>query len=212
MTLEDRLQIAKKTQSIWFVKKSYLHRNKELSIKYIRYRFLRPILKGYYQIFRFLNYPTPWIAPRATSILKRILTKDLIGLEFGSGVSSVFIAKRISKLVSVEHNEPWYKRVEDLLEKYELYNVDRRLIKPGQIKDLPQNPTKAEQREMKYGHSYFDYSNYSQMISEFADKHFDFVLIDGRARVDCFFNSIYKIKNGGFIILNGSSQIIGIFK
>ena len=206
MTSEERLQIAKNTKSFWFLKRSYLEPRKELSFSYMRYRILRPLLKIYYRAFRALNYPTPWIAPRATAILEQILTKDLKGLEYGSGISSVFLAQRIGHLVSIEHYESWYQKVGRLLKKYDLSNTDRQLVKPDKIKKLPHKPTKPELHEMKYGHTYLDYADYANAVRKFPDKHFDFVLIDGRSRVECMRSSLAKVKKGGFIILDNSER------
>ncbi len=47
---------------------------------------------------------------------------------------------------------------------------------------------------------------YFQKIQKYPDNYFDFVLIDGRARVACMINEIDKIKNEGILILDNSDR------
>lgn len=189
-----------------FIKRSFLTTEKGISYPYIRYRLLRPILKLYWKIFRALNYPSPWITPAAATVLKRMLTNEMVGLEYGSGVSTLFLASRLKKLHSIEHYKHWYNKVDKLLRENNLHNVDLELIPPKQVKEIPANPTKEEQKEIKYGHTYFDYQKYSSRINEFPDNYFDFVLIDGRDRVRCLINALPKVKEDGLILLDQSER------
>ncbi len=47
---------------------------------------------------------------------------------------------------------------------------------------------------------------YFQKIQKYPDYSFDFVLIDGRARVACMINTIDKIKREGRLILDNSDR------
>jgi hypothetical protein len=54
--------------------------------------------------------------------------------------------------------------------------------------------------------SRMDYYNYYSKVNEYPDEYFDFVLIDGRARVNCGKNAIDKLKSGGIFILDNSER------
>ena len=41
-------------------------------------------------------------------------------------------------------------------------------------------------------------------ILEFPEDSFDFVLIDGRARVECAYNALSRVRPGGFLLLDNS--------
>ena len=47
---------------------------------------------------------------------------------------------------------------------------------------------------------------YFQEIEKYPDSSFDFVLVDGRARVACMINAIDKIKKEGILILDNSDR------
>jgi hypothetical protein len=51
------------------------------------------------------SYPDhPWLTKTANSILVNLLKKDDIGLEFGSGRSTLWFARRMSFLTSIIQN------------------------------------------------------------------------------------------------------------
>jgi hypothetical protein len=60
----------------------------------------------------------------ANRILDYLLGPTDIGIEFGSGRSTLWFAKKVKRLISVEHNEVWYKRIKTLLFKHSVSNVE----------------------------------------------------------------------------------------
>ena len=70
----------------------------------------------------------PWLTRTANEILNTYLKKSDIGLEFGSGRSTLWFAKRVAKLTSVEHNEIWVANVRAMLNKAGIENVDYRFL------------------------------------------------------------------------------------
>lgn len=183
-------------------------REKSDGLEYLRYRICRPLIKGVFYIFRWWNKPTPWFAPSAVNFFKKWLKKDMVGLEFGSGASSKFFAQRIKKLVSVEHHKGWYEHVSKWFEENHLDNIDYRFIAENpefQTKELPQF---FEYQNLKAGDYSFkpQFWEYFHIADEFENTYFDFVLVDGRARVACLLNSIPKLKSGGLMILDNSDR------
>ncbi len=51
-----------------------------------------------------LNYDQPWITFRAILFLDAILQKDMKLWEFGSGSSTLYFAKRVTQVYSVEND------------------------------------------------------------------------------------------------------------
>ena len=51
-----------------------------------------------------------------------------------------------------------------------------------------------------------EFSNYYNKVNEYEDEYFDFVLIDGRARVKCGLNAINKLKKDGIFVLDNSER------
>lgn len=130
-------------------------------------------------------YPDdPWLTGKAIAILKSTLKKTDIGLEFGSGRSTLWFAKRVKRLTSVEHNEDWYKNVlEKLKEDGLLSVVDYRFFK-GEENAWDKNP------------------EYVNVIDRFKDGSFDFALVDGAYRDRCAMKVLKKIKPGGLLIID----------
>lgn len=189
-----------------FIHKNYF-RTKQFPLLYFRYRLLRPLLKVYNNMLlsKWKNQPVPWLTPAAIEILEVLLHNEMTGFEFGSGNSTLFLASRVKALVSVEHDERWFSKVKDLLQTKGLKNVDYRLVIPDHSYHykLPRN-------------SYEDYtmaptddtpfSDYYLSISPFPEAFFDFILVDGRARVSCVKESIGKLKPGGFLIVDNADR------
>ncbi len=188
-----------------FIKKLYLA-DKSISYRYIRYRMLRPVLKLYYKIFKALHPHTPWTTPASIIFLKKHITKEMTGLEYGSGQSTLFFAQRLKKLVSIEHDPAWYEKVKQKLTDLGIDNVEYHLIPES-------NPKKLSKKEFgKYldslsGHEERpEFANYYNKVNDYPDNFFDFVLIDGRARVKCGLNAIDKLKPGGIFVLDNSER------
>lgn len=75
-----------------------------LSPRYIINRILIKIDQLWYK-------DIPWITSSAVRILDSMLTSSDIGVEFGSGRSTLWFAKRLKYLISIEKNPEWYFKV-----------------------------------------------------------------------------------------------------
>ncbi len=51
-----------------------------------------------------------------------------------------------------------------------------------------------------------EFWDYFHVADDYQDEYFDFILVDGRARVACLLNSIPKLKSGGLMILDNSDR------
>ncbi len=136
------------------------------------------------------NPDTPWLTPLANKIFDSYLTKSDIGLEFGSGRSTIWFANRISHLTSVEHDENWADNVQKIINNNKLKNVDYNLI-PKSIDT--NNEGQAE---------------YVKIIEKFDDNSLDFCLIDGIYRDFCAKHVLKKIRPSGLLVIDNVNRYL----
>lgn len=92
------------------------------------------------------KYPDhPWLTEDAIKFLSSYLKKDDVGLEFGCGRSTLWFAKRISHLTSVETDSLWYGRVKQSLNCNKINNVT--LIYLHDTSGIPE-PIKTDQKDI----------------------------------------------------------------
>lgn len=190
--------------------RKYLKKNvivpKGLSGSYLFYRVARPLLKLNYKVFKWRNPQTPWTSQAAVAIFRELLNKRMTGLEYGSGNSTIFFASRLGHLTSVEHDKAWYSRVKSTLKKLGHSNVDYKLIAPGTIRPLDYSLIKGYNLEENEFAIKSEYADYFSFVRTFPDNHFDFIMVDGRARIECTLNALPKLKPGGIFVLDNSDR------
>ncbi len=119
----------------------------------------------------------PWCTYSFTEFIKTRLDKKMEVFEYGSGYSSIFYAKRVKNLVTVEYNKDWVAKIKSL---------------------LPSN-TQLIFEELDYG------GKYCNVINK-TEKKYDLVIIDGRDRVNCIMHSVNHVKVNGLIVLDDSDR------
>jgi hypothetical protein len=130
-------------------------------------------------------YPeTPWFAPDAIRALSKLLLPTDVGVEWGSGRSTAWFAKRVKHLTSVEDHAGWYEKVTGILRERGLTNVNylHRTVDENNA----------------------DASEYVAIADSFADNSLDFALVDGEARKECVMRVMPKICVGGMLILDNA--------
>src|ERR1019366_2881355 len=55
-----------------------------------------------------LSSGVPWLTFRTIDFLTNCLRPDMTVFEFGSGGSTIFIARRVRTVVSIEHDPEWH--------------------------------------------------------------------------------------------------------
>lgn len=176
--------------------------------KYIKYRLMRPLLKMNYQAYQKKNPDAPWISPGSIYVLKQILNKNMVGFEFGSGRSTIFYAELLNHITAIEHYKPWFLKVQALLKSKKVENALLKLIEPN-----GEAPSQHLSSEMQLFISAEDhpvkdevFNDYINVLDDFSNAHFDFIAVDGRARLTCVLKSISKLKQGGFLLLDNSER------
>lgn len=178
-------------------------------IAYLKYRLLRPYFKLKAKQFQ-KNFPEhPWLTATSIKAFDLLLTKEDVGLEYGSGRSTFHFAKLLGKLTSVEHHEEWYHIVQETLTKNKVNNVTLKLILPNTSYNKP-NLSSIDDYYLDQGDYpvkddvFLDYVN---LVDSIENDSLDFILIDGRARVSCAKKAIKKLKNGGLFVLDNSERV-----
>ncbi len=129
----------------------------------------------------------PWLTPAAVRLLATLLRPADLGVEFGSGRSTIWFAERVAQLTSVEHDERWYAAVAARLRDRGLANV-RYVLAP------PDQPAESG-----------DCSEYARTALGFADSSLDFALIDGHYRDYTAKFVLPKIKAGGLLVIDNAN-------
>lgn len=125
------------------------------------------------------NEYIPWMNYPVIEFLKERLTSDLLVFEYGSGASTIFFAKRVKKIISVEYDKEWYEKVKIILSEENTNNAKLLFQKltpnyPLAIKNLGKNQA------------------------------FDIVIIDGRERVKCAQTALKFLSQKGVLIFDDS--------
>ncbi len=168
-----------------------------ISLKSLVFWLKQPKLMVYrvrYWIWEKLHSDEPWMCPGTVEFCKKHLSTSMSVLEFGSGRSSAWFARRIKKLTSIEYDESWYKVVKSKLEKENITNVNLRLI-------LLDHALLEPEQEF-----YEICPSYVAVLDEFVDESLDFIIVDGHYRTLCTRKSISKIKPGGYLLIDDTNK------
>jgi hypothetical protein len=140
-------------------------------------------------LYNRLHPGEPWISAGAIAFCRTHLRPDMRGLEWGSGRSTAWYARRVAHLTSVEHNPHWHDRVREMITGAE--NVALRLVPAPESTDAywaPDNP-------------------YVGVVDEFEDESLDFVVVDGLYRQACVLRALPKIAPGGYLLVDDTRHL-----
>jgi hypothetical protein len=128
------------------------------------------------------NPDAPLMVASALGHVERWLRREHFAFEWGSGFSTPWLAKRAGRLVAVEHDPLWHRKMQTMLaEKGISGNVELRLAPDDE---------------------------YVTQIKAFADESIDFILVDGIETAQALAASMPKLKHGGMLVVNGAHLIL----
>lgn len=136
------------------------------------------------------NADAPWLTQEMISILENWLRPGDIGLEWGSGRSTAWIASRIGHLTAVECDSEWSKRVQQML-------LEKGLAGKVSYRPIPVRGDGPASEEP-----------YVMVAAELEAESLDFCLIDGDLRGACAEAALAKIKPGGCLIVDNVERYI----
>jgi len=121
--------------------------------------------------------PLPWVTYSFIDFIAGRLNETIDIFEYGSGNSTLWYAKKVNSVTSVEHDKQWFEKIKN---------------------SMPSNVS-IFYEELVYGGKY-------SKFAESLKNEIDIVIVDGRDRVNCLKNSINVINQNGVIVLDDSER------
>lgn len=121
--------------------------------------------------------PLPWVTYAFIDFIKDRITKKHVVFEFGSGNSTLFYAQRAKQVVSVEHDQAWFQKI---------------------------NTSKPQNSELIFAELKSN-GAYSKMPVT-TGKQYDIIIVDGRDRVNCCKNALSALSQTGVLVLDDSER------
>jgi Methyltransferase domain len=131
----------------------------------------------------------PWMSRKVIRFCERELHREMTGLEWGSGRSTVWFASRLAQLTSVEGDPDWYARIRAQLPP----SVDYRLCPPEHPLDQLHHPT------------YEPPPAFVAVADEFPEESLDFVVVDGPYREACIQRVLPRLRSGGLLLVDNTN-------
>ncbi len=141
-----------------------------------------------WQLYQWRYPETPWIVPEATKLLSDLLRPTDIGLEWGAGRSTMWLAGKLRQLRSVESDRGWHERVSGFIQERGLRNVS------CHFREF--YPNAPEQ------------SPYVRIVDEIENGSLDFVLVDGAGREHCALAVLEKLAPGAVLVVDNANWFL----
>ncbi len=141
-------------------------------------------------LYQRANPDAPWLTPEASRLLDLMLRPSDIGAEFGSGRSTLWLARRCAHLISIEHDQAWHATVLGALALEGITHVDYQCYPP----DEPETNG--------------DRSAYAQAAQFLPAEGIDFALIDGIYRDYATLFLLPKIRLGGILVIDNVNRYL----
>ena len=135
--------------------------------------------------------PQPWMKDWEIAALEDYLQPHWSMVEYGAGGSTVWLAKRVAHVYSIEHSSSWATLVSSEVAHHGIHNVSLSLI-PVERKPVFRG---------SYPKDYLGaYRAYAEAIMTFPRP--DAVLVDGRARLACMRAALQCLGSEGVLFLH----------
>lgn len=131
----------------------------------------------------------PWLTKDAIALMETFLTATSVGIEWGSGRSTVWFAARVGVLYSIEYNAHWAAKVQGDLASRGLTGKVVYSLCPDGAQDAPD-------------------TEYVKAVASVPDGRADFCLVDGGPREWCAWASIDKIRPGGLLVIDNANWFL----
>ena len=128
----------------------------------------------------------PLLSAAANEYFETLLTPESIVCEYGAGKGTIWLAQRVKKVISIEHDPVWHDAVRKALDVLGL-EVDLYLISP----ETEDNLKVAENK-------------YTMFLQRFPDDYFDLIYLDGwrPSRIMGPSYAKHKVKPLGWIVVD----------
>jgi hypothetical protein len=164
-----------------------------------RYALWLRSLFAIYDIDQLIELDLPWWTFDSIDLMQGFLAsrKEPRIFEYGSGASSIWLAKRCAQIVSVEHDAGWRPIVADRLKAHG--NSELLFVPPGpRISGSPFTSQKP-------GWTDYDFGGYVRSIEDYSDT-FDMIVVDGRCRNECLKAALPRLAHDGVLLFDNSGR------
>lgn len=153
-------------------------------------------LLSIYDVSELAALDVPWWTFESAAVVDAFLAgrRTARVFEWGSGASTVWLARRSASVVAVEHDPEWADEVRRLLPAGAA--VDLRVVPAAPARGLP-----GEIRSAKEGAQDLDFGAYVAMVDEVGGP-FDLMVVDGRAREACLARALPHLAADGLLVLD----------
>jgi predicted O-methyltransferase YrrM len=169
----------------------------ELTLRYLRRRVShltpRYVLKlAQVLVFEARHPDAPWLTQQAVTMLTTMLRPSDVGLEYGSGRSTRWLARRTGRMTSVETDKRWHAEVQAQLSAAGLMDRVEYLWVP------------ANELNESDPHR----SAYLAVAGNLPRQSLDYVLVDGMYRDECAVRAVTLLKPGGLLIIDNINWFV----
>ena len=173
---------------------------KPVSARDHRYRHWLQSLLAIYDIDALIRLDVPWWTYDAIGKVEAFLQArpNARVFEWGSGASTVWLAKRAGSVVSIDHDAPWVEFSAPRLA--EQGNAQVELV-PADARPDPD----PQFLSGKPGYAGQTFRAYVDAI-ERHEGLFDLIVIDGRTRATCLEKAVGRLAQGGLIVFDNSHR------
>lgn len=149
-----------------------------------------------YDLPDLVRLDVPWWTFKAADEADAFLATrpDARVLEWGSGASTLWLARRATQVIAIEHDPGWGADVESLAPAHVTVLVER--PEPSSTPAIP---------SAKPGFDGLDFSRYVRRVHEVGGL-FDLIVIDGRAREACLREAGQYLAPGGLIVFDNADR------
>lgn len=152
-----------------------------------------------YDINAMVGLDLPWWTLRAADLVDTFLAgrPQARIFEYGSGASTIFLARRATQVFSVEHDPEWHAVVSGKLAAFS--NATLELV------EAPPATAATSYWSAQPRWKGYDFQDYVQAIDR-HDGSFDLIVIDGRCRSRCLQAANRRIKRDGIILFDNAGR------
>lgn len=160
------------------------------------YHYLRSLL-AIHDVPDMVGLDVPWWTYSAIDYLNEWMQNrpQLEVFEWGSGASTLWLAKRAKRVISVEHDPKWHNLLMPFLSLHS--NVECILREP--------DPLLVDEKYHSSKMPNMNFKSYVFAIQEFP-LQYDLIVIDGRARTACLAACEPYLKNDGLIVFDNANR------
>lgn len=165
-----------------------------------RYRHWAQSLLAIYDIDALIRLDVPWWTYDAIEQVEDFLKArgNARVFEWGSGASTVWLARRAASVVSIDHDAPWVE-----------FSAPRLAEQGNAVVELvPADPVSDRDIRFESGKTGYLGETFRAYV-EAIDRHegkFDLIVIDGRARAACLAKAVSRLADDGMIVFDNSHR------